>query len=83
MMETTSPLGRFADLVSAIVTVAVVLTFLAIHGLLVIAPIVGLPSDARPDTAQIDTVAVAVIGYVLGGVIGAKPRQSTGPTGTV
>lgn len=74
MAETSSPLGRFADAVSAIVTVSVVLTFLAVHGLLIVAPILGLPASTA-DTAQVDTVAVAVIGYVLGG-IGLGGRSS-------
>jgi hypothetical protein len=69
MTETSSPLGRHADTVAAIVTVAVTLTFVGIHG---IAPLLGVPVPA--DTTQIDFVFSAVLGYVFAGV--AKGTRS-------
>lgn len=77
MSETVSPLGRFSDAVAAIITTAVVLTFLLVHALLIVAPIVGLAVPDRPDTSQVDVVAVATIGYVLGGIgLGSRPTPA-------
>jgi predicted dienelactone hydrolase len=70
MAETVSPLGRHAERVAAVISTSVVLTWLGVR----VAASFGAPVG---DTGELDTAAIVVLGYVLGGITGLpgqKPR---------
>jgi hypothetical protein len=69
MTETASPLGRYADRVAAIISSAVVLTWLGVR----VAASLGQPVG---DTGELDTAAIVVLGYVLGGITGLPGKPA-------
>lgn len=61
-----SPLGKYSDVAATIVVVFVVLAWLAIHGAIAAAALIGHTIGTPPDTTQLDLAATLVLGVVLG-----------------
>lgn len=57
---TSSPLGKYSDIAATLVSVAVVLAWLSIHGALIL----GVAHAG--DTSQVDTAATLIIGVIVG-----------------